>query len=119
LIIPGAIPNVDIAFTGAPDEIFNINIETISPEIESKINRYASRQIQEMGGTILGAGFITVEGKTHPWLQYHVVGKIWTKKYLFVIDGIGYAITASCNDQTMIYQREKNWDKVVESFHLL
>jgi tetratricopeptide (TPR) repeat protein len=112
-------PSVDVAFTCGPNEILNIVVETMRPEptpgfTESFFKLYAQR----MGFTNCEYGRIIVGNKAHTWSRYQFENQVWSKKYLIVLGGKGYAITASCNDKGMFLQREKIWDAIAASFRL-
>jgi tetratricopeptide (TPR) repeat protein len=115
----GWTPNVDVAFTRGPDEILNIVVETMRPEptphfTETFFRLYA----QSMNFTNCEYGRIMVANKAHTWSRYQVENKLWSKKYMIVLKGKGYAITASCNDKEMFSQREKVWDTIAASLRL-
>jgi len=115
----GWTPNVDVAFTCGPNEILNIVVETMTPEptpdfTETFFKLYAQR----MNFTNCEYGRITVENKAHTWSRYQIENEIWSKKYMIVLKGKGYAITASCNDKEMFLQREEIWDAIAASFRL-
>jgi tetratricopeptide (TPR) repeat protein len=112
-------PNVDVAFTCGPNEILNIVVETMTPEptpnfTENLFRLYA----QSMNFVNCEYGRITVGNKEHTWTRYQIENKIWSKKYMIVLKGKGYAITASCNDKEKFSQREKIWDAIAVSFRL-
>ncbi|MCD4738561.1 MAG: tetratricopeptide repeat protein [Anaerolineae bacterium] len=116
----GWTPDVDIAFTCSPNEILNIVVETMTPEPTPNFTeRFFRLYAQNMNFTNCEYGRITVGNKAHTWSRYQVKNKIWSKKYMIVLDGKGYAITASCNGKEMFLQREKIWDAIAASFRLL
>jgi hypothetical protein len=112
--------DVDIAFTNGPDEIMNILVETMSPEPTPNFTEQLFRaQAQHtMNYTHCEYGRIIVENKAHTWARYLFASKLWSKKYLIVLDGKGYAITASCKDREGFLRREKVWDAIVASLRV-
>jgi tetratricopeptide (TPR) repeat protein len=71
---------------------------------------------QDMEYTDLEFGRITVGDREHAWARYCIGGKVRSKKYMIVLDGIGYAITGSCNNDSLFANKERSWDAVVTSF---
>jgi tetratricopeptide (TPR) repeat protein len=115
----GWTPNVDVAFTCGPTEIVNIVVETMTPEPTPHLTEDFFRlYAQRMGYSNCEYGRIIVGNKTHTWSRYQFENKVWSKKYMIVLRGKGYAITASCNDKEMFSQREKIWDAIAASFRL-
>jgi hypothetical protein len=113
------IPGVEVAFTNGPNEIVNITTSRVTPGNEAaKCDEYIY-DIKFMGGKILSIETITIKEKDHTCFQYHYAGKAWFKKYLVIVNGFVYAITATCRDQEMIYKEELVWDQVAASFRLL
>jgi len=64
-------------------------------------------------------GRILVGQKEHVWARYQMHNDVWSKKYMIILNGVGYAISASCSGKEMIIQREKNWDEIARSFRLV
>jgi hypothetical protein len=84
-------------------------------ETEREFARYA----RDCGYTELEFGRIRVEGKEHIWARYRMPQGIWTKKYMVVLDGIEYCMTASATNRQWLAQREPIWDKTVTTFRRL
>lgn len=112
--------DVDIVFTNGPDEIMNILVETMSPEpTPSIIEQLFRAQAQHtMNYTHCEYGRIIVGNKAHTWARYLFANKLWSKKYMIVLDGKGYAITASYNDREAFLRREKGWDAIAASLRV-
>jgi tetratricopeptide (TPR) repeat protein len=115
----GWIPRVDVQFCGS-NEALNIVIEPMMPEPPPDVTELLfTLQAQDMEYANCEFGRITIGGKEHTWARYQFADKAWSKKYMIVLGGKGYAITVSCNDQGMFAQREKVWDAIASSFCLL
>lgn len=112
--------DVDIVFTNGPDEIMNILVETMSPEPTPHFTEQLFRaQAQDtMNYSHCEYGRIIVGNRTHTWARYLFANKLWSKKYLIVLAGQGYAITASCNDREGFLQRERIWDAIAASLRV-
>jgi len=109
-----------LIFRCRSNEAFNFQIGPLAPEpppsqTENEFRRYT----QEKGYTSLDLGRFNVEGKDHIWARYYMGYGQWSKKYTLVLNGIEYAITATCLDQKLLLEMEKVWDEVVASFHLI
>jgi len=101
-------------------EAFNFQIGLLCPEQSLEQTEKEFRgYVQRNNYSALEFGRIMVEGKEHIWARYYLGGGRWNKKYLLVLSGIEYAITATCFYQNMLLEREKIWDTVVGSFHML
>jgi hypothetical protein len=117
-IMRGWIPGVEVAFTNGPSEIVNITTSRVTPGNEANKRNEYIHDIRFMGGTILSVETIMIKEKNHTCFQYHYAGQAWFKKYLVIINGFVYAITATCKDQDMFRNREPIWDQVAKSFRL-
>jgi tetratricopeptide (TPR) repeat protein len=116
-LVYGWTPNVDVAFTNGPDEILNIVTEIMEPEPTTNVTeRFFKVYSQKMNFTNCEYGRIEVCNKVHTWVRYKMNNKVWSKKYMIVLNGKGYAITASCIDKEKFSQREKVWDAITTSF---
>ncbi len=116
----GWTPEVDVAFTCSPNEILNIVVETIPSEITPNFTEQLFRlYAQNMRFTNCEYGRIMIGNKVHTWSRYQVESKIWSKKYMIVLGGKGYAITASCDSKELFLQKEKIWDTIATSLRLL
>ena len=112
-------PDIDVAFTSGSNETLNIVVETMVPEPTPNFTeRYFRIYAKNMNFTDCECGRITIGSKVHTWARYQYKDKIWSKKYLIVLNEKGYAITASCNSKEMFLQREKVWDAIATSFRL-
>jgi hypothetical protein len=95
-LIRGWTPHVKVAFTCGPNEIFNIVIEPMAPEPSSEeTQHFFLNTHQNSGYSNVAFGRILVGGKIHTWARYLAFDKVWSKKYMLVLHGKGYAITAS------------------------
>ena len=115
----GWVPGVEVQFVGAGESL-NVSIETMAPEpppdVTERLFRLAA---QDMGYAHCEYGRITVGGRQHTWARYVLAGQAWSKKYMLVLGGKGYAITGACQGQAFFAQREPVWDAVAASFRLL
>jgi tetratricopeptide (TPR) repeat protein len=119
-LVRGLRPYADVQFSCGPKETLNFVIERMQVEFPPDIHQLIFKiTAQDMGYTDLEFGRITVGGRKHAWARYCIGGKVWSKKYMIVLGGIGYAITGSCNDNRMLAESERRWDAVVTSFRLL
>lgn len=113
--------DVDVVFTNGPDEIMNFLVETMNSEpTPSFTERLFRAQAQHtMNYTHCEYGRIIVGNKAHAWARYLFSNKLWSKKYMIVLDGKGYAITVSHNDDREAFlQREKVWDAIAASLRV-
>jgi hypothetical protein len=116
----GWIPTSDIQFSTGPNEYLNIVVEIIDPEPSPQFIEYFFTQYaQQMNFTDCVFGRIFVVKKPHVWARYQMADNVWSKKYMIILDRVGYAITASCSGKEMFIQREKNWDGIAASLRLL
>jgi hypothetical protein len=101
-------------------ETFNLQVSPLDPASspEQTANKF-QRYVQDNNYTSLEFGRLTVEGKEHTWARFYLGSGKWGKKYWIALDGIEYAITATCFFQNKLLEREKVWDQVVTSFHLV
>ena len=101
-------------------EAFNLQIGLLNPEPSAGQTENEFRQyVQGNNFSSLEFGRLVVSGKEHIWARYYVGGGRWNKKYLVVLNGVEYAITATCFYQNRLLEREQVWDAVVASFRLL
>lgn len=110
----------EVMFGGGRGEVLNIVIEPMMPEpspgsTQLLVTNYA----MTAGFTDVKFGRITIGGKDHTWATYVADKRAWTKKYMIVLGGKGFAITATCNAKETFLQREKVWDAIASSFRLL
>lgn len=111
-------------FQCAANENFIILVEPLPGSVlnESPVNQKEKelKQIgEDKGYTEIGLGRFCIEGKEHCWMRYYEGDGHWTKKYIIVIPGTEFTVTASCLDQKQLLQMEKAWDQVANSFRFL
>lgn len=112
--------NILEEFSHGNKEHLNIVVELMQPEIPPDINELIfTLRAQEMNYADLQFGRITVGGRVHASVCYVMNRKGWLKKYLIVLNGYGYALTASCPLEHRSPIMEVNWDRIVASFRLL
>jgi tetratricopeptide (TPR) repeat protein len=115
--------NKDCFQYGCRDEAFNFEIGPLFPEpLLSDTEREFTLYAQSMGFKDMVFGRIIVGDKEHVCAHYYIddkMGKRWNKKYMIVFGGIEYTITGTCNDLDWFTRREKDWDTIVKTFHLL
>lgn len=112
--------NILEEFSHGNKEYLNIVVELMQPEIPPDINELIfTLRAQEMNYTDLQFGRITVGGRVHASVSYVMNRKGWLKKYLIVLNGYGYALTASCPLEHIKPMVEVNWDHIAASFRLL
>jgi hypothetical protein len=108
---------------GCPDEAINFEIGPITPEpalvqTERDFTQYATTR--NYAGLKLGR--ILIAGKEHVCASYSIhdaLGDRWNKKYMIVLGGLEYALTATCSTPEWFAQREADWDAIVGTFRLL
>jgi hypothetical protein len=116
----GWAPHVDAAFRCGENETLNVVIEPMSPEPPPHLTQHLfNLTAPQMGYADCQFGRISVGGKAHTCVRYTLGNRVWCKKYLLVLDGKGYAITASCDDPALFSQREKVWDTIASSLRVL
>ena len=96
-------------------QILQLNTEPSHEQTENDFRREA----QSSNYTELEFGRILIEDKEHVWVRYYSGRGTWNKKYFIVAPGIEYDIKATCFYKNKLLEREKIWDTVVTSFHLL
>lgn len=112
--------NILEEFSNGNKEYLNIVVELMQPEIPPDINELIfTLRAQEMNYTDLQFGRITVGGRVHATVSYVMNRKGWLKKYLIVLNGYGYALTASCPLEHIKPMVEVNWNHIAASFRLL
>ena len=103
-----------------PGEAFNFEVGPLHPEPAlSHTEREFSDNARSQGYSQLHFGRIRVEGKDHVWAKYRMPQGLWTKKYMVVLDGVEYCMTASATNQQWFEQREPIWDRTVATFRRL
>jgi tetratricopeptide (TPR) repeat protein len=108
-----------VVFGCGTDEAFNIQIGPLVPEPTLDFTeRHFTEFALNNNCSNLEFGRITVEGKQHVWARYFMKFGGWTKKYMIVLGGMEYAITATCYDFKLLTGKEKVWDELVNSLCL-
>jgi elongation factor Tu len=111
--------NILEEFSYHNQEYLNIVVELMQPEIPPDINELIfTLRAQEMNYTEIQFGRIEVGGRTHAWVRYVMNRKGWLKKYMIVLNGYGYALTASCPMEHRSPTTEATWDCIAASFRL-
>lgn len=112
--------NILEEFSFGKNEFLNIVVERMQPEIPPDINELVfTLNALEMKYTDLKFGRITVGGREHAWAYYVMNRKGWLKKYMIVLNGYGYAFTASCPIEHRSPAMEETWDNIATSLRLL
>lgn len=112
--------NILEEFSNGNKEYLNIVVELIQPEIPPDvIDLIFTLRAQEMNYTDVQFGRITVGGRVHACISYVMNQKGWLKKYPIVLNGYGYALTASCPLKDRNPKVEETWDKIAGSLRLL
>jgi len=112
--------NILEEFSGGDKEYLNIVFELIQPEIPPDIiDLIFMLNAQEMNYTDLQFGRIIVSGQVHACISYVMNQKGWLKKYPIVLNGYGYALTASCPLVDRNPKVEETWDNIARSLRLL
>ena len=110
----------DALLTCGSNESLNVVLERFEPELSPDVNELLfTLNAQDMEHTDLEFGRITVAGKEHAWARYMASGRLPSKKYMIILGGIGYGITAVCTDPKARELREKVWDEMAASLRLL
>ena len=115
-------PGRDVFQFGCKDEAINFEIAPIYPEpfLDDTVTEFIVFT-EARGYTDLKFGRIDVAGKEHVCASYFIndrMGKRWNKKYMLVFGGIEYALTCTCNNRQWFNEREKDWDAIIQSFHV-
>jgi hypothetical protein len=112
--------NILEEFTNGNKEFINIVVEQMQPEIPPDINELLfTLQAQEMNYSNVEFGRIFIGGRDHTCVRYVMQQKGWIKKYMIVLGGYGYALTASCPIEQRSSLVEDTWDKIAASIRLL
>lgn len=107
-----------LVFNCAPRESLNFVIGPIASERLPKYTEFEfGKYILKNGYSDLEFGRISVHNREHVCARYNMKG-LWTKKYMIVLGGIEYLITATCNFPEMFEELVKTWDVIVKSFRL-
>lgn len=112
--------NILEEFSDGDKARLNIVVELLQPEIPPDVNELIfTLRAQEMNYAEVQFGRIAVGGREHACVSYVMNQKGWLKKYLIVLNGYGYALTASCPLVARNPQVEETWDDIARSLRLL
>jgi hypothetical protein len=112
--------NILEEFSCGGKEHLNIVVEKMQPEIPPDINELMfTLQARKMKYTDVKFSRLTIVGKDHACVTYIMNLKGYLKKYLIVLNGYGYALTASCRIDYKNPETEDRWDSIAKSFRLL
>jgi len=112
--------NILEEFSYKNQENLNIVVESMKPEIPPDINELIFiLKAREMNYTDVQFGRISICGRVHACVSYVMNQKGWLKKYLVVLNGYGYALTASCPLDYRNSRVEETWDDIARSLRLL
>lgn len=112
--------NILEEFSRGSKEYLNIVVEPMQPESPPDINELVfTLQAQQMNYTDVRFNRIIAARRVHTCASYVMNGRGWLKKYMVVVNGHGYAFTASCPLAYRSSAVEDTWDRIVASFRLL
>jgi hypothetical protein len=112
--------NILEEFSGVEKQYLNIVTEVIQPEIPPDVNELIfTLHAMKSNYTDVQFGRITVGGQVHTCVSYVMNQKGWLKKYLIVLNGFGYALTASVPLKQRNPEVEETWDNIARSLRLL
>lgn len=112
--------NILEEFSNGAKERINIVVEPMRPEIPPDICELIfTINALKMRYTEVEFGRITIGGRDHACAFYVMNQKAWLKKYLIVLNGYGYALTASCPIEWRSPIVEETWDSTATSLRLL
>ena len=101
-------------------ETLNISVEKMSPGVSPELTRhFFVEYAQQSGYTISNFGEILVGGREHTCVCYQIAENVWSKKYMIVLNGIGYAITTCLRSMGFPIDKEDEWDTIAESLRLV
>jgi len=121
-VLSNVIQNANILeeFSNGDKQYLNIVVEVMQPEIPPDINELIfTLNAMEMHYSDVQFRKITVGGQVHACVSYVINQKGWLKKYLIVLNGYGYALTASCPLVDRNTSVEETWDTIARSLRLL
>ena len=112
--------NILEEFSDGDKQYLNIVVEIFQIEIPPDVNEQIfTLQAKKMNYTDVQFGRISVCGQVHACVSYVMNQKGWLKKYLIVLNGYGYALTASCPLEHRNPKIEETWDNIARSLRLL
>lgn len=112
--------NILEEFSDGDKAYLNIVVERMQPEIPPDINELIfTLRAQKLNYSDVQFGRITIGGAVHTCVSYVMNQKGWLKKYLVVLNGYGYALTASCPLVDRNPKVEETWDNIARSLRLL
>ncbi len=108
-----------ILFDRPSVEAMNVVVSFLIPE---RLPDYTEMEFREhaerLGHTHLQFGRISVGGREHVCVRYHMRSDVWARKYMLVFPLVEFSVTATCCDLKTLKEREPVWDQVVRSFRL-
>lgn len=112
--------NILEEFALEANEWLNIVVDRMEPEIPPDVNEMIfSLNAQAKGYTGVAFSRITIGGREHACASYSMNQRGWLKKYMVMLNGYGYALTASCPLANKSAQVEAAWDRIAASLRLL
>ena len=121
ILLSNIVNNADILeeFTDNSGQFINITVEEMRPEIPPDITEmiFSITAIERQYANV-ETGRMEIGGREHTWAKYQINQSIWSKKYLIVLNGYGYAFTASSPSDSFSTSTEETWDSFVKSFKL-
>ncbi len=112
--------NILVDFMNTAKENLNIVVEKMQPELPPDLSQMAfTLHAREMGYIDVKFSLITICGRDHTCVTYVMDLKGYLKKYMIVLNGHGYALTASCPLDNRSPEIEEIWDGIATSFQLL
>lgn len=101
-------------------ETLNISVEKMSPDISPELTRYFFVEYARQSGyAITNFGRILLGETEHTCVRYQIAENVWSKKYMLVFHGMGYAITTCFRNIGFPFEKEREWDIIVNSFRLI
>lgn len=101
-------------------ETLNVSVESMPPGMTPEIaQRFFVEYAQQQGYADISFGRIVVGGKEHAWARYQIANNVWSKKYMIILNNIGYAITTCSRNNGTLPQKETEWDEIASSLQLI
>ncbi len=120
VIAANVIKDADIEeeFVNKNLERLNIVVQAMQPELTPDITEMlAETNALENNFTGFESGRIEIAGRSHTCATY-LVGRAWSKKYLIVLNGYGYALTCCLPLERKSQEVEDGWDRIAASLRL-
>jgi hypothetical protein len=107
-------------YSNGHQEWINIVLEIMHPEITPDIAEllFIINAIK-LHYTDIVFSRIHIADRDHACVTYLLWNGMWLKKYMIVLNGMGYALTASCPYARKSQIVEEQWDRIASSFRLL